>query len=85
MKFHDGGELTSEDVVFSLDRTLALNAGYARLFAGVRRAAADAQTVDFTLPAPNAAFLATLVRLPVMQKATVMKNIKPGNYGDKGD
>ena len=35
MKFHDGGALTAEDVVFSLERTLALNAGYARLFEGV--------------------------------------------------
>jgi peptide/nickel transport system substrate-binding protein len=85
VKFHDGGVLTSEDVVFSLERTLALNAGYARLFNGIKAAASDAQTVTFTLPAPNAAFLATLVRLPVIQKSLVMKNIKPGNYGDKGD
>jgi peptide/nickel transport system substrate-binding protein len=85
VKFHDGGTLTAEDVVFSLDRTLALNAGYARLFAGIKATASDAQTVAFALPAPNAAFLATLVRLPVMQKSLVMKNTKPGNYGDKGD
>ena len=85
VKFHAGGELTSEDVVFALDRTLALNAGYARLFKGISASAPDASTVVFTLPAPNAPFLATLVRLPVMQKATVLKNVKPGSYGDKGD
>ena len=40
VKFHDGGALTAEDVVFSLDRTLALNAGYARLFNGVKASGA---------------------------------------------
>jgi peptide/nickel transport system substrate-binding protein len=85
VKFHAGGELTAEDVVFALERTLALNAGFARLFQGMRASAADPHTVTFTLPAPNASFLATLVRLPVMQKSLVLKNVKPGNYGDKGD
>lgn len=85
VKFHGGGEVTAEDVVFALERTLALNAGYARLFQGMTAAAPDQHTVVFTLSAPNAAFLATLVRLPVMQKALVLKNVKPGNYGDKGD
>ncbi|MBI3708257.1 MAG: ABC transporter substrate-binding protein [Proteobacteria bacterium] len=85
VKFHGGGEMTSEDVLFALERTLALNAGYARLFKGVTGTAPDARTVVLTLPAPNAAFLATLVRLPVMQKSLVLKNVKPGNYGDKGD
>jgi peptide/nickel transport system substrate-binding protein len=85
VKFHDGAALSAEDVVFSLERTLALNAGYARLFQGIKASASDARTVTFTLPAPNAAFLATLVRLPVINKALVMKNLKPGNYGDRGD
>lgn len=85
VKFHAGGELAAEDVVFSLERTIALNAGYARLFKGMSATAPDPRTVTFTLPAPNAPFLATLVRLPVMQKSEVMKNVKPGNYGDKGD
>ena len=85
VKFHGGGELTSEDVVFTLERTQALNAGYARLFKGMAVAASDPRTVVFNLPEPNAAFLATLVRLPVMQKSLVLKNIKPGNHGDKGD
>jgi peptide/nickel transport system substrate-binding protein len=85
VKFHDGGALTAEDVVFSLERTLALNAGYARLFKGISATAADARTVTFTLPAPNAAFLATLVRLPVIEKALVMKNVKPGSHGERGD
>jgi len=85
VKFHGGGELTAEDVAFSLERTVALNSGYARYFKGIGGAAPDASTVVFTLPAPNAAFVATLVRLPVIQKSAVLKNVKPGNYGDKGD
>jgi peptide/nickel transport system substrate-binding protein len=85
VKFHDGTILAAEDVVFSLERTQALNAGYARLFQNIKAAASDPRTVAFTLPSPNSTFLATLVRLPVINKALAMKNIRPGNYGDKGD
>lgn len=86
VKFHQGGTVTAEDVVFTLERTLVLNAGYARLFKGVTAAAPDPLKVTFTLPEPNSAFLAALVRLPVVQKSVVMQNIKAGGpYGDKGD
>lgn len=85
VKFHDGMTVSAEDVVFSLERTQALNAGYARLFQNIKAAAIDARTLEFTLQAPNSTFLATLVRLPVINKALAMKNIRPGNYGDKGD
>lgn len=85
VKFHDGGALSAEDVVFSLERTLALNAGYARLFQGAKVASPDGATVSFVLAEPNAAFLASLVRLPIVQKSLVLKNVKPGNHGDRGD
>ena len=86
VKFHHGGTVTAEDVAFSLERTLVLNAGYARLFKGVSASAPEPLKVVFTLPEPNATFLAALVRLPVMQKSIVMQNIKPGGpYGERGD
>jgi peptide/nickel transport system substrate-binding protein len=86
VKFHHGGTLTAEDVVFTLERTLILNAGYARLFKGVTAAAPEPHKVTFTLPEPNSSFLAALVRLPVIQKSVVMQNIKPGGpYGERGD
>ncbi len=86
VKFHHGGTVTAEDVVFTLDRTLTLNAGYARLFKGVSVSGPEPMKVVFTLPEANASFLASLVRMPIVQKSTVMGNIKPGGpYGDKGD
>lgn len=86
VKFHGGGTLTAEDVTFTLERTLTLNAGYARLFKGVTAAAPEPMKVTFTLPEANASFLAALVRLPIMQKSVVMANIKAGGpHGDKGD
>jgi peptide/nickel transport system substrate-binding protein len=86
VKFHSGGELTAEDVAFTLQRALALNAGFSRLFKGVTAATPDPLTVVFTLPEPNAPFLASLVRLPVLQKALVEKNqAQSGPYGEHGD
>jgi peptide/nickel transport system substrate-binding protein len=86
VKFHHGGTVTSEDVVFTLERTLVLNAGYARLFKGVSANAAEPLKVVFSLPEPNSSFLAALVRLPVIQKSVVMQNIKSGGpYGERGD
>lgn len=85
VEFHAGGTLTSEDVVFSLDRLLALNSGYARLFQGVTAEATGEHAVVFTLPEPNATFLPSLVRLPIVQKSTVMENLADGDYGEMGD
>ena len=86
VKFHGGGTLTAEAVLFTLERTLTLNAGYARLFKGVTAVSPEPMKVTFTLPEPNASFLAAVVRLPIMQKSVVMANIKAaGPYGDKGD
>jgi peptide/nickel transport system substrate-binding protein len=85
VKFHQGGVVTAEDVLFTLERTLALQAGYARLFKGVTATAPNPTAVVFTLPEANASFLAALVRLPVIQKSVVVANQKPGPYGANGD
>lgn len=85
VKFHSGAEMTSEDVVFSLERLLALKSGYARLFVGVSAQATDPLAVMFKLPEPNATFLPALVRLPIVEKATVLANLQDGAYGDLKD
>ncbi len=85
--FNSGNPLTAEDVVFSFERMMALGQGNSGLFEGrVQGAeAVDAHTVRFTLTEPFAPFLATLVRLPVVDKATVMANIGAGDFGEFGD
>lgn len=59
VKFHDGTDMTAEDVVFSLDRARAEDSTNAQkaLFAGIASVeAVDATTVKVTLAAPNGNF-----------------------------
>lgn len=72
--FQSGNPLRAEDVVYSLERAQALGAGLSYLFEGVTAEAPDAQTVIFTLEGPYAPFLASLVRLPIVDKALVEAN-----------
>ena len=83
--FQSGNPMTAEDVVFSLERMKALGAGLSYLFGGVESAeAVDSHTVRFTLSQPYAPFVASLVRLPIVDKALVMENLGEGE-GDMGD
>ncbi|NLJ99686.1 MAG: ABC transporter substrate-binding protein [Clostridia bacterium] len=87
VKFHNGDELTAEDVVFSVERMLALGEGYSYLFTDVLKEvkALDTYQVQFTLEKPFGPFLSTLVRMCVLNKDQVMENIQDGPYGDMGD
>lgn len=71
VSFQSGNPLRAEDVVYSLERMQALGAGLSYLFAGVSAQAADETTVTFTLEAPYAPFVASLVRLPIVDKTLV--------------
>lgn len=87
IKFHDGREVTAEDVKFSMDRTLAINAGYSWLWADLIDSVkvADKYAIVFTLKKPFAPFLSTLPWLAVVNKAAVLEHKKPGPFGDFGD
>ncbi|MCO6406756.1 ABC transporter substrate-binding protein [Hoeflea alexandrii] len=79
VKFVSGNAMTAEDVVFSLDRMKAMGKGLSYLFANVEKAeAVDASTVTFTLTKPYAPFVASLLRLPIVDKQTVMANLGEG-------
>ena len=85
VKFQSGNPLTADDVVFSIDRMKALGQGLSYLFTDVQSAEAiDAHTVRITLAAPYTPFLASLTRLPIIDKQTVMANLGEGE-GDMGD
>ncbi len=87
VKFHSGNLMTADDVVFSIDRMKALGQGNAYLFAIVEKAeAVDPTTVKITLSEPYSPFIASLIRLPIVDKATVMANVVPGDteMGDWG-
>ena len=88
VEFHDGSELTAEDVKFSMDRLTTIGEGYGFLFAGkiVSTKTPDKYTVVFRMKEPFGPFLTTIFRLYILNKDLVVANIKkPGPYGDMGD
>ena len=88
VKFHNGDELTADDVVFSLERILTIGQGYGYLFiTSVEGAKAlEKYKVQFTLKKTFGPFLGVMVRLYILNKKQVMANIqKEGSYGEFGD
>lgn len=83
VKFHSGNAMTAEDVVFSYERMVGVGQGFAFLFKGwVESAeAVDDHTVQFTLTATYAPFISALVRLPIIDKKTVLANLQDGDFG----
>ena len=79
VKFQSGNPLTAEDIVFSLDRMQALGLGFSYLFTNVEKAeAVDDYTVTFVLKEPYAPFVASMLRLPIVDKKLVMENLGEG-------
>jgi len=87
VKFHDGSEVTAEDVVFSMNRALALKEGYSWLWADVMETvtADEKYQVTFRLNKPFAPFVPTLAWLFVANKDLVLAHKKPGKFGEFGD
>lgn len=91
VKFHSGGYLNASDVAFSMQRLLTLGTGYAWIYTPYINNATgitviDAYTIKFHLNKVEANFLGSLVRLYILEKATVLANIvTPGAYGSLGD
>ncbi|MDR1603724.1 MAG: ABC transporter substrate-binding protein [Gracilibacteraceae bacterium] len=87
VKFHDGADLTASDVVYSMNRILALGQGYSYLFSGYIQSveATGDYGVRFTLGKPFAPFLRILPRLYVLNEDLVRANQTAGSYGDNGD
>lgn len=87
--FHDGSELTAEDVAFSMRRLMALQKGFSWLFTGVLEpeniAVVDEKTLQFTLNYPYAPFVPALTQLFIVNKDLVMENLAEGEHGEFGD
>ncbi len=84
-KFHDGNPITADDVVFSMERILAMKQGAFGLYKGVidpgKTKAIDAHTVQFTLNQPYAVFSATLSELWVVNSKLLREHDKSGDMG----
>lgn len=87
--FHDGTNLTADDVVYSMDRMLSIQKGYSWLWDGILdpgdTTAVDDYTVQFELNEAYSPFLATLVQLFIVNKDLLVENQAEGDYGEFGD
>jgi peptide/nickel transport system substrate-binding protein len=83
--FHDGAPITADDVVFSMERILAMKQGAYGLFKGVvdpgKTKALDARTVQFTLNQPYAVFTSILAELWVVNSKLLRANEKSSDWG----
>lgn len=84
-KFHNGSEVTANDVVYSAERLLALGTGAASLFKralkpGATRAL-DKHTVEFNLTSPYAPFEGILHYLNILNKNIMQSHEKNGDWG----
>lgn len=85
VKFHDGSEMTADDVEFSMNRFIKMKQGFSSILGKVEAAVVDKYIVDFILEKPNAIFPETLTLFFPLSKEVVLENIKDGKYGDFGD
>jgi peptide/nickel transport system substrate-binding protein len=85
--FHNGDPLTASDVVFSMNRLIAIGQGYSYLFSPyvANTTATNPSTLVIKLKQPFGPFLTALVRLYVVDQKQVVANEASGTYGSNGD
>src|SRR5262245_16832423 len=85
VKFHDGSEVKAGDVVYSLERILALGKGAASLFKSMiepgKAEAVDETTVAFKLTKPSAIFLSIVPEIHIVNTALLKKNEVNNDWG----
>lgn len=85
IKFHDGSEMTAEDVVYSFQRLLTVGQQPAGAFKPVLKpenvTAEDEHTIKFVLDKPYAPFLATIPLVAIVNKDLVQEHEKDGDWG----
>ena len=84
VKFHDGSELTAEDVKYTVDRMIALQKGVRSNLTLVNGAeVVDDYTVTLTLDEPFPGLLPALTRLYILNSELVQANEEEGDWGEK--
>ncbi|WP_078544742.1 ABC transporter substrate-binding protein [Litchfieldia alkalitelluris] len=87
--FQSGNPLTAKDVVYSIQRMMAIKQGFSWLWSGVLNpdnvVAKDDYTVEFTLDSAYAPFVSTLTQLFIVDSETLKANQADGEFGDNGD
>ncbi|HZK11856.1 MAG TPA: ABC transporter substrate-binding protein [Atribacterota bacterium] len=89
IKFHDGSEVTAEDVAFSMDRMMTIGGRTSNNFASIIKSGntevIDKYTVVFHLEKPSASLLANLLNFFILNKNLLLQNKREGQYGEYGD
>lgn len=89
VKFHSGNFMKASDVVYSMNRMLAIGEGYSYLYTDVIEecTAPDDTTVVFKLSKPFGPFVNSLIRMMIVEEALVTEHydLSDSTYGDKGD
>ena len=83
--FHDGSEMIADDVVYSIERILALNKGAAALYRPIiapgGTKALDKRTVEFNLIKRAATFMSTVPEIHIVNADLVKEHEKDGDWG----
>jgi peptide/nickel transport system substrate-binding protein len=80
--FHDGSPVTADDVVYTVERMLALGIGTYRNFGNVEGAeSVDDHTVRIHLSAPFPGMIQALTRLYILNADLVRANEREGDWG----
>ncbi|UCG37168.1 MAG: hypothetical protein JSV64_02520, partial [Candidatus Bathyarchaeota archaeon] len=89
LKFHDGTEVTAEDIAFTMDRYLMMKKGFSYLWLGTvengTTQVIDDNTVEFNLEVPSATFVSSLTLFHVQNKDLILEHIETGDFGEWGD
>lgn len=87
VKFHDGSELTADDVIYSFKRLLALNKGPAAAFKPVLKpenvTAPDKYSVRFVLNEPYAPFHAAVPLVAIVNPRAIAPHVKGDDWGSE--
>ncbi len=88
VKFHDGSELIAEDVVYTLDRLMALGKGPASAFRPIlakqgAAKAVDKYTVAISLAKPFGPFNAVIPLVSIVNPRVLKANEQDGDWGAK--
>jgi peptide/nickel transport system substrate-binding protein len=87
VKFHDGSVLTAEDVVYTVQRLLALKRAPAAPFLPILKpeavTAPERYTVRFTLAQPFGPFLGMIPMLAIVNPRAIKPNEENGDWGAK--